>query len=198
MRASIEILEEEGVDALTVQAVVRRARSSVGSFYARFEGKEDLLAYVGEQIWSEAASRWDSAFAECDFTDRPLAELVDGCAALLVEASASPAGALLALERAGEPGAASFARFRSHVLERLEELLLTRVDELVHAEPRIAVPLGLRAVASLGDAASDGRWLAPPPERLAEEAGVLLRRYLLGDDATAAGRGQVEFFDIWG
>ena len=47
-KASLEILGEEGADGLTVQAIVQRAGSSVGSFYARFDGKEDLLDYLGE------------------------------------------------------------------------------------------------------------------------------------------------------
>ena len=47
-RASFEILEEDGAGGLTVHAVIARARSSVGSFYARFSGRDELLAYLGE------------------------------------------------------------------------------------------------------------------------------------------------------
>ena len=63
VRASLQILNEDGPDGLTVQAIVERAGSSVGSFYARFSGKDELLAYLGERIWREAAARWDEAVA---------------------------------------------------------------------------------------------------------------------------------------
>ena len=51
VQASLDILEREGPDGLTVQAIVERAGSSVGSFYARFGGKDDLLEYVGDRVW---------------------------------------------------------------------------------------------------------------------------------------------------
>ena len=41
--ASLTLLGERGRDGLTVQDIVSRAGTSVGSFYARFSGKEDLL-----------------------------------------------------------------------------------------------------------------------------------------------------------
>ena len=42
-----EGLEEGGPDVLTVQRVVSRAGSSVGSFYARFAGKEAVGKALG-------------------------------------------------------------------------------------------------------------------------------------------------------
>ena len=42
--ASLELLATQGPSGLTVQAVVDKADSSVGSFYARFKGKDDLFA----------------------------------------------------------------------------------------------------------------------------------------------------------
>jgi AcrR family transcriptional regulator len=52
------LLEEGGPDALTVQAITRRARTSVGSFYARFQGKDDLLSYMGEAALDQAIAGW--------------------------------------------------------------------------------------------------------------------------------------------
>ena len=75
--ASLEILGREGPDALTVQAIVERAGSSVGSFYARFAGKEDLLDYLGERVWREAAARWDEALASRDLSGLDLRQLVE-------------------------------------------------------------------------------------------------------------------------
>ena len=46
LAASIELLEEEGFDAFTIQDVSRRADVSVGAIYARFGNKESLLRAV--------------------------------------------------------------------------------------------------------------------------------------------------------
>lgn len=57
------LLVEGGPEALTVQELVRRADSSVGSFYARFDGRDTVLRYVQERFWQRAAERWDAYFA---------------------------------------------------------------------------------------------------------------------------------------
>lgn len=56
--ASLDLLEREGQDALTVTTITKKARTSVGSFYARFEGKDDLLRYMGESALEDAVSEW--------------------------------------------------------------------------------------------------------------------------------------------
>ncbi|MEX1257377.1 MAG: TetR/AcrR family transcriptional regulator [Gemmatimonadota bacterium] len=58
LAAGWTLLEEGGPDALTVQAITRRARTSVGSFYARFQGKDDLLRYMGEDALDKAITGW--------------------------------------------------------------------------------------------------------------------------------------------
>ena len=56
--AGLYLLEHEGPEALTVTALTKRARTSVGSFYARFRGKDDLLRYLGERALNEALEVW--------------------------------------------------------------------------------------------------------------------------------------------
>lgn len=210
VRASLDILADEGPAALTVQAIVERAGSSVGSFYARFEGKDELLDYLGERVWREAAERWDRALAERDWSGLDAAALIDGAVRLLGEAGRTRATYLRALERA--PGARddAYASFQAHVASGLETLLLARRDDVAHPEPEVAVRLGLRAVlgvlddaepargGALGEGAgSQGR--APVPlERRAEEAARLLRAYLLGGGGEGEATGEVDFFDVWG
>lgn len=199
VRASLELLGEEGPEGLTVQAIVTRAGSSVGSFYARFAGKEELLEYLGERVWREAAERWDQALASRDWSGSDLAGLVDGSVRLLGEAGRSRATYLKALERT--PGARddAYLAFRDHVLEGMAELLLARSDEMDHPDPEVAVRLGLRAALGVLDEAPAAGAASISPERRMEEASLLLRTYLI-----QAGRGgtidpdTVDFFDIWG
>lgn len=198
VRASMEILEEEGPDGLTVKAIVRRADSSVGSFYARFEGKEDLLEYLGERVWTEAAERWDRRLTERDWSGLELAGLVEGAVALLAEASRSRASYLRALNRASSAGDA-FSAFRSHVLGGIASLLLERKEEMRHPEPELAVDVGLRAVVGLLDGAEGGGWRPPRPTVLSREASRLLRSYLTpGQESGEALEEDVDFFDVWG
>ena len=56
--AGLHLLEHEGPDSLTVTGITKRARTSVGSFYARFQGKDDLLRYLGERSLNEALEVW--------------------------------------------------------------------------------------------------------------------------------------------
>lgn len=197
VRASLDILEAEGVDGLTVQAIVKRARSSVGSFYARFAGKDDLLEYLGERVWREAAQRWDEALASRDLSGLTLPELVEGAVRLLADAGRSRASYLKALERAPNTGGDAYLAFQGHVVQGLEKLLLDRASEMDHPDPALAARLGLRAVVAL---------LEEPPlpgaeplsmDRRVAEAGRLLRGYLTGGASGEPPTGQVDFFEVW-
>ncbi|NJD18141.1 MAG: TetR/AcrR family transcriptional regulator [Gemmatimonadetes bacterium] len=199
VRASLEILEESGPDGLTVQAIVERAESSVGSFYARFAGKEELLAYLGERAWKEAAGRWDEAMASRELEGLGLAEMVDGAVGLLGEAVRSRATYLRVLRRAPDSADDAYAAFQGHVLRGIEHLLLTRVGEMRHPSPEVGVRLGLEATrAILEGSQQEGGREAIPMERRMEEAAALLRVYLAGERGGTSGGGQVDFFDIWG
>lgn len=57
-QAALDLLRDQGLEGVTVAEVVARARSSVGSFYARFQGKEDLLRHLEVRFWEEALERW--------------------------------------------------------------------------------------------------------------------------------------------
>lgn len=59
LEAGLYLLEHEGPDALTVTEITKRARTSVGSFYARFNGKDGLLRYMGERSLNEALGMWE-------------------------------------------------------------------------------------------------------------------------------------------
>jgi AcrR family transcriptional regulator len=198
VRASLEILEAGGTDGLTVQAIVARAGSSVGSFYARFAGKDELLDYLGERAWREAATRWDETLLAREWGERSLAEMIEGSVHLLGEAGRSRAAYLSALKRT--PGAQedAYLAFQAHVIEGVEQLLLERAAEMTHPDPAKAVPLGLRAALALLDGPPAPGEAPPPPEERMAEAARLLSAYLACDATRAGASGDVDFFDIWG
>lgn len=56
--ATTELLVEKGPEGVTVQEIVDRADSSVGSFYARFDDRDSAVRYVQDRFWQEAETRW--------------------------------------------------------------------------------------------------------------------------------------------
>lgn len=199
VQASLDILSEDGPEGLTVQAIVERAGSSVGSFYARFSGKEELLAYLGERAWRAAASRWDEAAASREIGGLALPLLVEGAMRLLGDAVRARAGYLKALPRGLGGGRDASAAFQEHVLRGLEELLLRRASEMSHPAPEVGVRLGLRAALAVLEEGVEGEDGRPPipADRRTQEATALLLGYLTGGShGDAAGR--VDFFDVWG
>lgn len=55
VKAALEIIEKDGLERLTVHAVIARAGLSLRAFYQRFTGKDDLLVAVFEEGIREAA-----------------------------------------------------------------------------------------------------------------------------------------------
>jgi AcrR family transcriptional regulator len=200
VKAALDILQEEGPAGVTVQAVVGRARSSVGSFYARFGGKDDLLAYLGSRVWDEALERWNEAVAARSWGQMELDELVGGAVALLFDVRRPRVQQLRALDRM-TGGTGAHEAFLAHLLRDLERLLLERRTEIVHRRPELAVRLGLRAVLGVVDAGSDTMEADEPESReiLVEECRALLLAYLTGRPGEDGPDGkQVDFFDVWG
>jgi len=199
VRASIEILEEQGGAGLTVQAIVRRAGASVGSFYARFAGKDDLVDYLGERVWREAAERWDRALSEEDWSRLDLSAVVRASVRMIDRSLRSRATILEALGKVSGTGESAFRAFQEHVLAGLERLLTDRDGEIAHPDPVLASRIGLRAVqGALSTPVGSGSRLTEGVR--AAEAERLLLGYLTeqanaGQSDTGAG---MDFFDIWG
>lgn len=196
--ASLELLATEGPSGLTVHKVVDKADSSVGSFYARFKGKDDLLDYLGDRIWSEALERWTDALESRDWTELPLSEMVEGSAGLLIDAQRSRSAYLRALDWAAGGPTDAYRTFRSELLKGLGDILLSRSDEMTHPDPELAVRLGLRAVLGLVEAEFRETRDRIPRESLVGECRVLLLGYLTGRSGEASDAESVDFFDVWG
>lgn len=198
--ASLEILRREGPHGLTVHAIVEQAESSVGSFYARFGGKEDLLDYLGSRVWEEATQRWAETMRSQSWSDADLDDVLAGAVALLARAGRSRSDYLRALGQAGPGnGNDAFARFRRRVVDDVARAVLS--TEGLDAEvPERRVRLGLFAVVGLLDMAQDPAWEGPSEEEVRAEALSLLRRYLssTSEGYAPADTRQVDFFDIWG
>lgn len=202
--AALELFAERGVEATSVHEIVERADSSVGSFYARFDGKESLVRFLEERVWARARERWDRALEEGVWDERSLEEVVRGLVASLAalqEADAAQRGALRQHARSrGEPDPEEPA-FHRHVEAGVRRLLLERREAIRHPEPETAASIayrwilgGLREV--LGRPTPDGSDRIDR-ETLVEELSRGLLAYLGAREGGSREEEGVEFFDVW-
>ena len=70
--AAEAIILEEGVEAANVAAVAKRAKSSVGAFYARFADKETLVRAVCERFAVQARATMDAVLDQARWQGQPL------------------------------------------------------------------------------------------------------------------------------
>jgi AcrR family transcriptional regulator len=195
--ASFELLATEGPEGLTVHKVVAKAESSVGSFYARFKGKDDLLDYLGERVWTEALDRWNQALQSEDWEQLELGALVRACVGLLADAQRSRSVYLKAIDQMPGRRAHAYEKFRSDVLSGVAGLLLERAEEIDHEDPRRAVRLGLSAVLGVLDAEARAVRDRLPRDVMVDECTVLLLGYLSRTDAARDTGTPPDFFDVW-
>lgn len=145
--AALELMETGGVDQATVAGIVSRAGVSVGSFYARFAGKDDLIRYLQDRIWSEAKERWDEALRDYDWASLALESVVEGVVGLLLRsfrADYHQREVLGRERRRDEEGARRVFSFHQHILSTVTPLFLEHRTAITHPDPEWAIRLGYR------------------------------------------------------
>jgi len=210
--AALELIEEVGLEAATVAEIVARAGSSVGSFYARFPGKEDLIRYLQQRVWTEARERWDEALAAEAWGGRTMEEVLEAVIGLLLrslEADHHRRKILGGVQLADPQTAALVLDFHDHIVSTVTDLLLERRADITHPEPEEAVPFGYRVVIGairefldLAEArtliSGDGAETTVP-SKLGPELARLWIGYLSPRSVSPDERdGAVDFFDPWG
>jgi len=151
LESAIELLGERQFEEASVAEIARRARSSVGAFYARFPDKDALLGYLNDRLFEEGQRLWDDFLAPERWHGRSAAEIVEAVVSRLVERRRANRGLLRALSLYArsrpEPRFTAHARASNrHVHRKLAELLLARRDEIAHADPEQAIAFGLLLV----------------------------------------------------
>lgn len=194
-RAARKLIAEQGVGNTTIQQIVERADSSVGSFYARFDSRDDLLRYLEEQVWRAARERWDEAVGARAWEGSSLRMVLESVVSLLVRIHREDTRVGRSLGReAGAPSPREEA-FHEGVIADLSELVLSRSREISHPEPASAVKLGYRWVLG-GIRELGGRY---DDDTVAREIARGWRAYLGGPMAGGdeEGPADVDFFDPW-
>jgi len=208
-QAALELMEEGGVESATVAAIVERAGASVGSFYARFAGKDDLIRYLQDRIWSQARDRWDAALKSQNLEALSIDSVVGGVVGLLLRSFRADyhQREVLGRERRHDvEGAHRVFEFHQHILSTVTPLFLAHRQEITHPDPEWAIRLGyrfavgaIREILELEGAVGivDG---ASTAEAIIPELARAWIAYLGagGLDEGAEVSRDVDFFDPWG
>ena len=149
-QAALDLMEEEGVEGATVAEIVKRAKASIGSFYARFPGKEDLVRYLRTRVWTEARERWDHALTAQSWDGHSMDSVVEGVVSLLLRSLRADyhRRRVLGGDTSGDPEAAAYRlAFHRHILDTVTPLLMARRGDITHPEPEMAIRFGYHFVA---------------------------------------------------
>lgn len=147
LEAAEELVSEKGFDNATVSEIVRRAKSSVGAMYARFNDKDSLLVCLHERFCEQALATADVALDATRWEGASIADIFSTAMPFLVHVYQLKRGLIRAFIVRGstdEPFAARAAQVSRGISERLVALLRARHDEIRHPDPVLAVDFGLR------------------------------------------------------
>jgi AcrR family transcriptional regulator len=150
--AAEQLIKEKGHAAVSIPDIARRARSSVGGFYARFRDKNELLRALEERHFIELSQRVDALADARRWAHAPTAVIVEAAVTELVATTRERRHMIAAfLVRALEDPVilAGGLRFRRQVEERISALLLTRRAEMGHPDPALAIDLGIQTAFAL-------------------------------------------------
>ncbi len=147
--ATEEIIRERGVEAVTIPEVARVARSSVGSFYARFPDKATLLHTLHERACEQSIATAEVALEAGRWghlgTEALICLFVDFAVRLFRERQ--PIMLAFSAALSTDPGfAARRARTAAALARSLQALLLARRAEIHHPDPPEAIAMSLRVV----------------------------------------------------
>ena len=154
LEAAEEVVSEKGFDNATVSEIVRRANSSVGAMYARFNDKDSLLVVLHERFCEQALATTEAVLDPARWEGAPIAEILATALPFVVHVYQKKQGLLRAFMMRGcaDPQFAERAsRVGREISEQMISLLMSRRDEIKHPDPVLAVDFALRATFDVMD-----------------------------------------------
>ncbi len=199
LEAAEELIAEKGLAGLSIPEVARRAKSSVGGFYARFRDKNELLKALEERHFHHLSEHLNAVADNARWENASAAEIVRGAVDELVDVTNFHRHMMLAFlyRSIQDPAVREDAlRFRRDAEDRIRDLLLTRCDDFDHPDPTLAIDLGIQTALAimqqhvlLESTRAGGRALSD--EELKNEISTIFLRYV-GIKETVASGGKAE------
>ena len=147
--AAEEVVAAKGFEQASVAEIVRRARSSVGVFYARFGEKESLLRCLHDRFCNEAFATVDRVLDPDRWQGASCGEILSETLPFLVEVYRRRRGLIrvFIVRAAGDRQFSDrWATVNVHLATKLGTLLLARRSEMEHPDPATAIEMGLQIV----------------------------------------------------
>ncbi len=144
--AAEELIASEGLQALTVAEVVKRASSSVGAFYSRFPDKDALVRTLHDRSCEEALATADLALDPGRWKSIPLSDALSQIVGFVVALFHERRGLILAFSHAVATDikyAERRAEMSRELSLRLYRFLDTRRKEVRHPNLKTASSFGV-------------------------------------------------------
>lgn len=152
--AAEELIGEKGEPAVSIGEIARRAKSSVGGFYARFRDKDELLVALHERRLIEVRKQVAETLEPTQWAEKSLSEVVRACVrSLITHSHQRPRlnAAFVAAVVADPDRWAPAVAFRSQMIDGFSRLVLTRRAEIHHPEPELGVRFAVESLANIHD-----------------------------------------------
>jgi len=181
--AAEALILEQGVSALTVSEVARRANSSVGAFYARFPDKDALLSTLHARSCDEARATAAAALDPARWASVDIERVIVDIVRFTAMMCEQRLGLLLAFIAAAATDRA-YAERRAQLEAQMAELLLallgSRQEELSHPDLETSAAIATRMILSTLEYGALIHRSAPrvPPATLAAELTRAVTTYL--------------------
>ena len=193
--AAHDLIAESGLEGATVQAILLRSGVGSGTFYARFDGRDALLAYLAIRFRSDAEEGWAGVLSPRRWEAAGPREIVTQFTRMAVVWMHAH-GALLraflihAMTYGGYDLLDQTAELDNTVADHLIGLLLPRAEEYTHDEPERAIRLATLQVFATLRSRFIFAWGDRPDgiedQQLASELASVFLRYLGSGSAGGA------------
>ncbi|MEP6493984.1 MAG: helix-turn-helix domain-containing protein [bacterium] len=143
--AAERVLDAKSFSEATLVEIMERAGMTMGAFYRRFPDKDALLHLMDERFFAELYVRGDSVLEPTRWAGLPISDILREFTREAVLVYRERRGLLrsLFLRARIDPVIQESARLiNAHLIDRLVLLLLPRVAEIKHPDPRRAIELG--------------------------------------------------------
>jgi AcrR family transcriptional regulator len=144
--AAHDLIAESGLEGTTVQSILLHSEVGSGTFYARFDSRDALLAYLALRFRSNAEEGWSAVLSRSRWTAACTSEIVTQFTRMAVVWMRAHG----ALQRAFLVHAMTFegynlldqtAELDNKVADDLIRLLRSRAEEFTHERPEQAIRL---------------------------------------------------------
>ena len=187
--AAHDLISESGLEGATVQGILLRSGVGSGTFYARFDGRDALLAYLAIRFRSDAEEGWAGVLSPHRWEAAGPKEIVTQFTRMAVVWMHAH-GALLraflvhAMTYEGYDLLDQTAELDNTVADQLIRVLRLRAEEFTHDEPEQAIRLATLQVFATLRSRFIFTWGDRPDgiddQQLASELASIFLRYLGG------------------